>query len=1086
MLISSPTIPEVVYERIKSDVTELAFNFFQDGVSLNVSTRTYKIRLKSSGIQVLDKPATTNAAGRVTFVLSTAEKLPLISSEYQLSLIEILSGGGERTIVTGTLRWSVPSGKTIGLVVAPDVSVNYIAATGSLMVALGVVDFGSSASGLSAAAAAGSAVLASENAGIAEDHADAAITAKNETNQIKADTNNLKLAVEQTAAVIDQKKVEVLAAAAAAQLAANNAELDKLPKGSYNVATNVPAITAVPNPEWPNGSYLDITPSAGVLAFAGENFIAGQAVNPGDRLKKVGNQWSYIKDSSAALTKANANESLILQKVNEVFNPTINVGWKYLAKGRGTAGSKLIMPDFVFDVSEIAWGGSAVNVTFKAKILIKSSNIASIVGHILQANSNSVPGFSGGYNNATGGSSSVTPNVVLDYSVTKSVNTAKLSFIHNFIQFDPINEDLDTEIWVYNPTLDIGGVPAFLAGSGLYLPNATDTFSELTASNQAAATMEFVNNKLTSLSTQSVISGHRFKAKGNQFGRVAPVFAFDLTNVDYASGDELIFSCKILVNTRNVVNISTAVFYFNGSSAISAPSGDSISTRGGRFVPFGVSTPYQVKSPIPFAKQNFVHCAINFDLIDDLLSTEIIIYDVAFTIKGLPGVRISGAALNYTVSGDTVSSISSLNDLPTFNDLSTKLAEAKSYTDSSLTYNQINTNFDLHLVNSQDWYKTETLPFIATETDAYLTSLGIKKSVKLNANQTVGSAGRRDIFFRQKFDSAIDGKYIQTVFYLKTDDPAKFANNVCFVSVGATNPAEQVPISSVVKNISSNLWEVRNTFRAPATGGFLEVWIGSSFMNGGTSNLAALTVSGFFCYVQSDPISGEVTTVLPPAVFKEIYRVQAIIASSLSPNKLTGKTVNMLGDSIVFGQGVVGNAYHDLVAKRNGMVNRNYGIAGTQLAGVTNVTYGLSMSNPTRYSAMASSADYVIVAGGTNDFNPANGPIPIGTDNDTTVETFKGALNLLCLAMIEKYPNSKIGFITPMNCRTVGTGLLYADAIITICAKYGIPVLDWYRNSGIYIFNSTQRTALMQDFVHPNAAGNQLLSESFEAFLRRI
>jgi len=85
--------------------------------------------------------------------------------------------------------------------------------------------------------------------------------------------------------------------------AADRADLGLIPKGSWNASTNTPTITATPNPAWVDGAYLDITPVAGVMAFAGENFSIGQAVNPGDRLKKIGTHWSWIKASDLALQK---------------------------------------------------------------------------------------------------------------------------------------------------------------------------------------------------------------------------------------------------------------------------------------------------------------------------------------------------------------------------------------------------------------------------------------------------------------------------------------------------------------------------------------------------------------------------------------------------------------------------------------------------------------------------------------------------------------------------------------------------------------------------------------------------------------
>lgn len=97
---------------------------------------------------------------------------------------------------------------------------------------------------------------------------------------------NAETILEQTNYV--KSEVEVLA---------NNVNLGLIPKGSWNPSTNTPAITGTPNPDWADGSYLDITPVSGTLSFAGENFLIGQQVNSGDKIKKIGNQWSLVKFS---------------------------------------------------------------------------------------------------------------------------------------------------------------------------------------------------------------------------------------------------------------------------------------------------------------------------------------------------------------------------------------------------------------------------------------------------------------------------------------------------------------------------------------------------------------------------------------------------------------------------------------------------------------------------------------------------------------------------------------------------------------------------------------------------------------------
>jgi hypothetical protein len=312
-LTSRPSIPEVIFERIKSDLTEFAFNFFQDGISLDVSARTYKIRLKASGIQALDKAATTNAAGRVIFTLLNSEKTALSASEYQFFLVEILAGDVEKTLMAGTLRWSVLAGKTTGLVSAPDVSVNYITASQELMIALGVVDFGSSSSAASAAAALASLETVTSIQGDIIERQELIET-------------NTELVVENTATAVTSAESARADRILAEQLL-TNAVLGQNPLGDWNPATNTPTLAAVPPaaPGVPKGSYYRIGTTAALAPFSGKNFTSGVTNLPVGTLliKQDETQWGIQLPSSSADADLNASKVLDSGKMTGVQVPEL-------------------------------------------------------------------------------------------------------------------------------------------------------------------------------------------------------------------------------------------------------------------------------------------------------------------------------------------------------------------------------------------------------------------------------------------------------------------------------------------------------------------------------------------------------------------------------------------------------------------------------------------------------------------------------------------------------------------------------------------------------------------------------------------
>jgi lysophospholipase L1-like esterase len=203
-------------------------------------------------------------------------------------------------------------------------------------------------------------------------------------------------------------------------------------------------------------------------------------------------------------------------------------------------------------------------------------------------------------------------------------------------------------------------------------------------------------------------------------------------------------------------------------------------------------------------------------------------------------------------------------------------------------------------------------------------------------------------------------------------------------------------------------------------------------------------------------------------------------------NNLSGKKLTVIGDSITAGHSLgftVTWGYK--IGLRNNMTVVNKASNGINLAGTSNA-YGSSISS--RYSTVDIDSNYVTVFGGTNDYNNS---IPMGTDTDNTVDTFKGALNVMCSGLITRVPKAKILFLTPFHFNDTPNSLSltikdYVDAIIAICSKYGIPVLDNYRNGNLLPMNTTQKSALMMDIFHPTDEGHTFISTKIEAFLNNL
>lgn len=207
--------------------------------------------------------------------------------------------------------------------------------------------------------------------------------------------------------------------------------------------------------------------------------------------------------------------------------------------------------------------------------------------------------------------------------------------------------------------------------------------------------------------------------------------------------------------------------------------------------------------------------------------------------------------------------------------------------------------------------------------------------------------------------------------------------------------------------------------------------------------------------------------------------------------------VNFLGDSITEGCGTSGpgKQFHQLIAKKYGLAAaRNYGISGTRFAKQKSPT----VSNPrfdldfcSRFSQMDDDADLIVVFGGTNDFG--HGDAPIGEMSDRTPDTFYGACHYLMAGLINKYPESKIVFMTPLhrtsenNPNVNGVTLeYYVNIIKKVAAYYSLPVLDLWSVSGIQPCVPIIKEKFCPDGLHPNDNGHEKMADVIGSFLSAL
>lgn len=238
-------------------------------------------------------------------------------------------------------------------------------------------------------------------------------------------------------------------------------------------------------------------------------------------------------------------------------------------------------------------------------------------------------------------------------------------------------------------------------------------------------------------------------------------------------------------------------------------------------------------------------------------------------------------------------------------------------------------------------------------------------------------------------------------------------------------------------------------------------------------------------------------------------------------NKLEGIIWNVLGDSITSINYSRPN-WCEIIKDKYELTVNNYGISGTTLAHTDDrhlwdynftkldaTAIGYNPEDPStwstgncmceRFSKMSDEADLITVMGSTND-----GKVKLGTWDSTDTSTFYGALNVLIQGLINKYPNKKIAFFTPIqsatcyitNVANASAELdkksstdtlslqLRAEAIKRKCKQYSIPCLDLFNESGINgVGERKTENYRTNDNLHPSVNGNKNMSIVIENFI---
>lgn len=215
-------------------------------------------------------------------------------------------------------------------------------------------------------------------------------------------------------------------------------------------------------------------------------------------------------------------------------------------------------------------------------------------------------------------------------------------------------------------------------------------------------------------------------------------------------------------------------------------------------------------------------------------------------------------------------------------------------------------------------------------------------------------------------------------------------------------------------------------------------------------------------------------------------------------DKLAGKTIVCIGDSLMAGDGWSGG-YANCIKENHPTANiENLAVSGSQIAGG-----GIFAQITEYYVAGKTVPDIIIFDGGGNDFiNRATlgtGLLDSSFLNNTS-DTTCDALETMINGVKTVYPFAKLLYVStpPMQqwddgnvipgVPTPAVQREYLDAIEKVLAKWSVPVADIYRNGNVTSMNASQlgEFFLTGDTIHLNEAGYRRVSPVIEDAINKL
>lgn len=200
--------------------------------------------------------------------------------------------------------------------------------------------------------------------------------------------------------------------------------------------------------------------------------------------------------------------------------------------------------------------------------------------------------------------------------------------------------------------------------------------------------------------------------------------------------------------------------------------------------------------------------------------------------------------------------------------------------------------------------------------------------------------------------------------------------------------------------------------------------------------------------------------------------------------KWKGKKWGLIGDSITEANNTADTKYYTLIANKTGISTLNLAVSGSGYAKKADSNEAFT----NQITGVTNDCDVVTVFGSGNDNSSG---LSLGNITDSGTSTLCGCVNAVIDYMIANHPTIAFGIITPTPWENWEPSdnlywmAEYAEAIVNICNRRGVPCLDLYHCSNLHPSDASFNTLAFSnaDGTHPNNVGHAIIAPRIQAFL---